>query len=344
MREQVISGEALDLSLLPQIFYTEDQTAPYLTAAMIAARDPDSGAHNLSFHRLMIDGSRTAAIYMTPDGHLDQIWRKNSAKGRATEIAAVIGTHPVWCYASLSGGALEQDDYATLGSVLGAPLQVAAGLRDTSLLVPARAEIVLEGHISESRETAEGPFGEFLGFVAKLAPRPVVEFSSMSMRRAPVFQDIVAGQIEHLTLSSFSLRARLERRLLSGNPGITGIFLPAPMTLFISVDKSRQPDFDPAQIMRAVLTEEKFMKQIICFDHDVNPRKQASVQHAIACHVQADRDVVVLSDQKGNGIDPSEVNGKTTKIGINAMAKRTSVRNQLPQDVLDSIDLKDWLT
>jgi len=344
VRHTVRQGRELDLGCLPQILYTEDQTAPYLTAAMIVGRDPDSGAHNLSFHRLILVAAHTAAIYMTPHGHLEQIWRKNRAANRATPVAAIIGSHPVWCYASLAAGALEQDDYGVLGAVLDARLELVPGIADDALLVPARAEIVLEGNIAIGEETEEGPFGEFLGYVAAPAKRPLVQFSSMSTRESPVYQDIVAGQVEHLALSSVSLQARLERKLRPANPGITAIWLPAPLTVFIAVDSERQPDFDAASVMGTLLSGERYVKQVIVFDANVELRKQSSVQHALACHVQADRDIVTLAGQRGNGIDPSERNGKTTKIGINAMAKGRSVANRLPQAVLDDLDLKRWLS
>ena len=121
-----ISG--FSLREFPQLYYTESQTDPYITASLVVARDPDTGAHNLSFHRLMICGDDLVAIYMTPGGHLDQIWQKNQASERPTPVAVVIGSHPLWCFASLVGGALEHDDYGLIGAVLGEPMQLTPGL------------------------------------------------------------------------------------------------------------------------------------------------------------------------------------------------------------------------
>lgn len=333
-----------DFSLreFPQLVYTATQEKPYITSSIVIARDPDSGAHNLSFHRLMIDGDDVATIYMTPDGHLDQIWRKNSRAGRPTLMAAAIGTHPLWCYASLISGPLDNDDWGVAGAVLGAPIELTRSDLDDKLLVPARAEFVLEGWLDPVDSREEGPFGEFLGYVAEPGERPVVRFETLTSRVDPIYQDIVAGQVEHATMSSISLRSRLERDYLMDNPAVVNSWLPAPMTMFLAIDSTLQPDFDAGALMRALL-EESYLKHVYCFDADVDLRKLASVQSAIACFVQADRDVEVFTDRSGNGVDPSEIDGKTAKLAVDARAKRRPVKSELPETLLEDFDLNDWI-
>ncbi|MDJ0938976.1 MAG: UbiD family decarboxylase [Woeseiaceae bacterium] len=330
------------LSRFPELVYTATQEQPYITSSIVVARDPDTGAHNLSFHRLMIDSDDVAAIYMTPGGHLDQIWKKNAEAGKPTPVAAAIGTHPLWCYASLVSGPLEHDDWGVAGAVLGAPIALTSGQVDPELLVPAQSEFVLEGLLDAVDSREEGPFGEFLGYVAEPGSRPVVRFTSMSSREAPIYQDIVAGQVEHLTMSSISLRARLERDYFVANPAVVNFWLPAPMTLFLAIDASVQTDFDADALMQDLLGE-SYLKQVYCFDADVDLRKLASVQSAIACFVQADRDVQVFEARNGNGVDPSEIDGKTAKVAVDARAKSKPVRSELPEDFAASFDLNDWI-
>ncbi|MEO0576885.1 MAG: UbiD family decarboxylase domain-containing protein [Pseudomonadota bacterium] len=336
------AGE-FSLQELPQLKYSDTQSTPYITSAIVVGRDPDSGAHNLSFHRLMMIDDTSAAIYMTPNGHLDQIWKKHSAKGQLTPLAAVIGTHPLWCYAALIAGALEDEDYDMVSGVLDAPLALTPTTVDANLLVPALAEMVLEGFIEPAKTASEGPFGEFLGYVADVADRPVVRFETLRHRDQPVYQDIVAGQIEHLTMSSISLRARLHRDYFRDNPAVIEFFLPAPMTIFLKIDQSQQPDFDAVGMMDTLLCNESYLKQAYCFDPDIDLRKQASVQTAIACFAQPIVDVTLYRDKDGNGVDPSETNGRTSKIAVDARSKVAAVRSELPGSVTDDFDLNDWI-
>jgi UbiD family decarboxylase len=335
--------DVFSLRDLPQSFYTDTQTEPYITSALIVARDPDSGCHNISFHRLMISSADSVAIYMTPGGHLHQIWHKNCANGCPTPLSAVIGAHPLWCYASLVSGAIDHDDYAVLGAVLGGPVALTPGLLDPDLLVPALAEFVLEGAIDPLENRPEGPFGEFLGFVAEQASAPIIRFESVSHRENPIFQDIVAGQSEHMTLSSVSLRARLRRDYLDSNPAVTEFWLPAAMTLFLSVDAMSAQTFDAHELMARMLHEERYLKQIVCFDSSVDLRKQSSVQSALACNVQPDRDVRLYEGLNGNGVDPSEIDGRTSKVAIDARPKKTVVKNALPAEFMQQFELRHWI-
>ena len=328
---------------LPQLYYTDTQTHPYITAPLIVARDPVSGAHNVSFHRLMVATGSKAAIYMSPGGHLHQIWKSAASNGQRTPVAAVIGAHPLWCFGALSAGAFTDDDWAAIGAVVGEPMALVSSQVDSDLLIPADAEMVFEGFIEPEETQLESPFGEFLGYVAEPELRPVINFEACSSRPDPIFQDIIAGQAEHQTMSSVGLRMRFTRDYMEPNPALTDFWLPAPMTVFLSVDPEAADTFDRMTFMMELLQSEKYIKQVACFDLGVDLRKQAAVQSAMACNVQADRDLKVLAGLNGNGVDPSEIDDQTSKFAIDACAKKTSLKNSLPDSVLEGFDLSDWI-
>src|SRR3989441_6745193 len=231
VRHAVRRGAAVDLGWLPQMRYTEVETAPYLTAAAVVARDPDSGVLNISYHRLMIRDRNSTGIFMAPGGHLHRIHQKNAANGTDTAVAVFIGAPPLWSLGSLAAGGLELDEFGIIGALLGGPLEVVAGILDPRLVVPARAEIVLEGSIRHDRRADEGPFGEYAGYAMPRATQPVFEVALLSHRDRPVFQDIVAGRVEHLTMTGVALRAHLERALRRADSAGGGLEPPAPLTL-----------------------------------------------------------------------------------------------------------------
>jgi len=348
VRERVLRDEAVDLTRLPQMRYTEVETSPYLTAGAVVARDPDSGALNVSYHRLMICDRNTTGIFLAPGGHLHAIHAKNTAAATDTPVAVFIGAHPLWSLGGLAAGALQLDELGIIGALLGAPLEVVPGIVDPRLLVPARAEIALEGRICHDRSVDEGPFGEYAGYAMPRAKKPVFDVSVMSHRDRPLFQDIVAGRVEHLTMTGVALRAHLERTLRRAYPeAILEVYLPAPMTLFVKLDKSRLAIRSVGELMREVLAAQLYLKRVVCFDPDVELRSLQRTQWAVATRAQVDRDLVVMPDQPGTGLDPSELDGKTTKWGLDATAKpdlaHYAPRNRVPQQVLDRIDLREIL-
>src|SRR3989441_7651644 len=176
----------------------------------------------------MIGARPTTAIFMAPGGHLHAIYEKNAASGADTPIAVFIGAPPLWSLGSLAAGGLELDEFGIIGALLGGPLEVVAGILDPRLVVPARAEIVLEGSIRHDRRADEGPFGEYAGYAMPRATQPVFEVALLSHRDRPVFQDIVAGRVEHLTMTGVALRAHLERALRRGGPAVVELDPSAP--------------------------------------------------------------------------------------------------------------------
>jgi len=119
------------------------------------------------------------------------------------------------------------------------------------------------------------------------------------------------------------------------------------MTLFVKLDKSLLAGREIRELMREILLSEFYLKRLVCFDPDVELRSLQRTQWAVATRAQIDRDLVVIPDQPGTGLDPSERDGKTTKWGLDATAKpdleRYAPRNRVPQHVLDGIDLRDIL-
>ena len=138
VHEVVQWGEEVDLGWLPpMVYHADDNERPYLTAAMVVARDPETGIGNLSYHRMMILGRDRTGIYMERGRHLHGIYEKHRARGEAMPIAVVNGLHPAVTLGSLYAGTAEVDEYEIIGGLLGRPLPVARTVTGSGLLVPA---------------------------------------------------------------------------------------------------------------------------------------------------------------------------------------------------------------
>ncbi len=348
VRETVLRDDAVDLRRVPQFRYTEDETARYLTATAVVARDPDTGIANVSYHRLMIVDRRSTAIYMTPSGHLAQIVAKHAGRNEPTPVAVFVGAHPLWSLGALAAGSIDVDELAVIGGLMGEPLVVVPSEVDPALRVPARAELALEGFIRPDRLVEEGPFGEFAGYVMGKNPRPVFDVRVMSHRAEPIFQDIVAGRLEQLTMSGVTLRAHLQRTLVAQDPAVLGVHLPAPLTVFLTIDTTKLNGRSVAEVMRRLLEGQGYIKHVCCFDPDIDLKSISSTQWALATRMQPDRDVLVLAGLSATEMEPSEQGGKTSRWGIDATAKpdleHFAPRNRVPQDILDRIDIKALTT
>lgn len=343
VHEVVRRGAEVDLRMFPALRYHADDAAePYLTAAIVVARDPDDGVINLSYHRMMIASPTTTGIYIEPGRHLDGIFAKYLARGQDMPIAVFIGAHPAWSLGALYAGAPDVDEYDIIGGLLGHPLALTRCITWPDLVVPARAEFVLEARVSARERLREGPFGEFTGYGTGVTDSPVVHVEAITHRRDPWVQDVVSGHIEHLMLSVPALELRCLQAARKVAPGVAKVSLLAPLTAVISLRK--HDDDEPWRIIEA-LCRDIYAKQVIVVDDDVDPADLPRVLGALALQQQPDRAVRVFTDLQGTPLDPScdDPRGRTSKLGIDAtrpLARTRAVtRNRIPPEVLDRIDI-----
>jgi UbiD family decarboxylase len=346
VQKNVLRGSEVNLRLLPQLVYHQHDTdRSYITGAIVFARDPDSHRGNLSYHRLMIVERDKTAIYMEPARHLDGIYRKYAKAGRAMPIAAFIGAHPAWSLGALYSG--PEEEYGVIGGLLKSPLQVAQCVSQPGLQVPISAEFVLEGTVSPGDRIEEGPFGEFTGYGTGVMITPVFHVAAMTFRDDPIFQDVVSGQMEHLILPLPALQTRTLARARRIAGGVTRASLPAPLTAIIALQKT--DDAQPEGIIRALLEEDTYLKNVIVVDAHVEVSDLREVFSAVALNTQPSQNLFIYPDLQGTPLDPSCPNsdGRVSKMGIDATRPiapaRHVTRNTVSQQLLDSIDVSELL-
>jgi len=347
VQERVLKGNEVDLHSFPQFVYHEgDSSQPYITAAIVVARDPETGKSNLSFHRLMIVDRTTTAIFMAKGKHLDQIHRKYEKAGEAMPIAAFLGVHPVCSLGALYSGSAEIEEYDIIGGLQQSPLALVNCVTN-DLQVPADAEFVLEGLIPPKTRVNEGPFGEFTGYSTGNISCPVVQLQAITSRRDPIFQDIVSGHAEHLLLPVLGMEHHLLQLARSVAPGVVAVKIPLPLTIFVSLRKENEEQ--PRQLIEALVRDDIYAKQVIVVDAEVDIADLRQVATAVSLNVQPDRDIHILPRSLGSELDPSceSPDGFTAKFGIDATrslkSSRRVVKNRVPQHILDSINLSEFL-
>ncbi|MEE8445383.1 MAG: UbiD family decarboxylase, partial [Alphaproteobacteria bacterium] len=159
---RLLRGEGNGLDALPVPISTPGfDVAPYLTATGCITRDPETGVQNMGTYRGAIKSSRRIGLKMFV--HMGQggfaHWNKYRARGQPMPMAIALGGPPAVAYVGPQKLALGVDELAVAGGIIGKPLNVVKA-RTVDLLVPAEAEIVIEGHLDPEYMEPEGPFGE----------------------------------------------------------------------------------------------------------------------------------------------------------------------------------------
>jgi 4-hydroxy-3-polyprenylbenzoate decarboxylase len=200
-QEVVVAGDDLrrpggGLSSLPVPVSTPGfDAAPYLTATLCITRDPDSGIQNMGMYRAALKATDRLAVRMVarPSGGAGGYyhWLKYHQRGAPMPIVIVIGAAPTVVFTSPQKLAIDLDELAVAGALAGAPVRVIKA-KTVDLMVPADAEIVIEGIIDPERLEPEAPFGESNGYVALEAYNMPMRVTAITHRRAPVFCSIIS--------------------------------------------------------------------------------------------------------------------------------------------------------
>jgi 2,5-furandicarboxylate decarboxylase 1 len=312
-------------------------------------KDPDEGFYNIAFQRNMVKGPRKLGLHMSPR-HNWQIHRKNEEKNRPTPVAIVISHHPAFYLGSLNVSPFGVDDYAKVGAIMGASLRLTPSeTLGEDFMVPADAEMVIEGHVLPNVKEVEGPFGEFTGYYGPQRLRNVIEITAITHRRDAIFQHIFTGHRDTWVLGGIPKEGSLFNLIRGVVPTVKAVHFPMSgscrFNCYISIDK--KVDGETKQAALAALGGCDFVKHVIVVDADIDIYNEEEVMWAVATRVQADQDVDVIKNVKGNTLDPSQTdNIMTAKMIIDAtkpVQRPYEARVAVPKTAMEKTRLEDFI-
>jgi len=312
-----------DLTALPVPSFFQQETGPYVTAGVIAVRDVVSGERNLSFARLKVLDATRAMLGVSPNHHLGKMAARAADAGRDLPIAVVLGTHPAIMLAACLYLGFGDDELECAGTLLGAPVDVVRA-RTSDILVPADAELVLEGVVRPGERIHEGLVSEFHGRYHDYGPGYLVEFSTITHRPDPLFQVILPGlHQEHILLGAVAIAAGLQVKLRELVPGVVEVAVPdtgaGRTSLVVSVRDIQPGQAD--QLMEVGLSLVSLIKQVVVVDAAVDPWNAEAVEWARLWHARPERDYRILRDRRTDRSDALARNLTISKLGIDATAK-----------------------
>jgi 2,5-furandicarboxylate decarboxylase 1 len=335
------------LKLFPIPRHSEHDSAQYITAGVIVARNPASGAQNVSIQRIQVkDGHRLQALILPR--HLNAFATMAEEMGQDLPIAIVIGADPLTLLASQAVVPLDQDELEIAGSLHGAPLEVVK-CSGSEIRVPAHAEIVIEARVLAGVRELEGPFGEFPKTYSPAGQHHVIEVDRVTHRRNPIFHTIIPAELEHLMLGAIPREATILGLLQRSFPNVLDAHLARGGTcryhLYVKMKKRRESE--GKNVIMAAFGAHFDLKQVVVVDDDVDVHNPTEVEWAVATRFQADRDLVVVAGAQGSPLDPSttltgRLDGVSAKMGLDATRPlqyegHTFTRVRIPGE--ESVDL-----
>ena len=352
VREVVEAGEAADLTRLPVLVQHELEPGPYLTAAHATTRDPDTGIDNTAIQRCWIRGPRLMTWFPYPSSHNARNLQKHWDAGRTCPVAFWIGHHPAVLLGTQAKLAYPQSHWEAAGGVLGAPLRLVPSLTHGSdILVPADAEIVIEGFAAPGNVGPDGPFGEYTGYLGPAVTAPLVDVTCITRRRTAIYHDYGSGLTDMLVPDNMAMEGKLYGMIKAVAPSLRNVHVPTSGRRFHAWLQLRNPQPGEARDALAAALAYRRLKTAIAVEEDVDIFDEQEMLWALATRVQWSRDSQLLTGLSTSTLDPSLPAGERTasKLGIDATSPRTAPRATIPGEAseraaqfLAGVDTSGW--
>jgi 4-hydroxy-3-polyprenylbenzoate decarboxylase len=241
-QEVVLSGPEVDLGTIPFLTTWPGDGGRYITLPMVITTDPARGIRNVGMYRVQVLGRDTLAMHWQRHkvgaGH----WREMAARKERMPVVIALGGDPASIYSGSAPLPPNIDEFLFAGFLRGAPVELARALT-SDLVVPAEAELVLEGYIDPAEPLVlEGPFGDHTGFYSLADYYPQVHVTTVTSRRDPIYPATLVGRppMEDYYLGHATERIFLPLLKLT-IPEIVDYHMPAAgifhNLVFVSIDK-----------------------------------------------------------------------------------------------------------
>src|SRR3954471_10351636 len=316
--------------------------APFTTLSQYITKDPETGVQNMGIYRGQVKAPRR--LGMNPSLELRPgiytHWQKAKAKGRKLAAAVVLGAPPCVAFTSAQKVPEHLDELHVAGALAGGPINVVKA-KTVDLLVPAEAEIVVEGWIDTEYLEPEAPFGESHGHVNLQEYNAFLEITCITRRRDAILTSIIS----QVTPSESSLikRVALEplfTQHLKSNLGIAGVkrvSMHEPLTnlrkVVVIICERQMPRTEVWRALYGAASWNRAAgKYIIAVNEDIDPDNADAIFWAMSYRANPALDLHVLPHRdQGHGPRSKRNGGEDASVLIDATLKENFPPISLPK-------------
>jgi 4-hydroxy-3-polyprenylbenzoate decarboxylase len=365
--ENVVTGDAVDLNVLPVPLLHDGDGGRYLnTWGCIVARTPDGAWTNWSIARMMlVDGKRLSGI-VAPEQHVGMVAKMWADRGEPMPFALALGVEPSIPFICGMPLPAHVSEAGRLGALMRRAIRTVR-CKTVDLEAPASAEILIEGHLHLDELVAEGPMGEFAGYVP-LGPkmmRPTYRIRALSHRDNAILPVVVAGEPveENHTAWGIPSSAQILYDLRKAGIPATTAWIPLQSALHWLVvtvprDWRRKSGIDETHALCQRIGEVMFstkagalIPKVIVLNDDVDPTNLKELVWAFATRCHPFFGHAVFEDIEAAPLlaylsKSEKISGRTGKIVYNclppdewgeALPLRASFRHGYPEEIVDRV-------
>lgn len=319
VKQHILRGDAIDLLDFPVPRWHHLDGGRYIdTFCGVITRDPETDHINVGMYRGQVLGPRQIGKLLIPTQHWGGHFAKHKGAMTPMPVAIVHGWHDVLPFCAGSPFPKHVCEYDMMGAILGRPVELVK-CETSDLLVPASAEIVVEGFLSPDPSTfaMEGPFAEYPGYAGGVpSPKPVLEVSCVTHRQDPILRGTLEGArpgfpSEDSSLCAYSWSAIAWNILEdAGVGGVTDVWMPPVSTgtnIVVQIEKRYRGHAQQiANALWGTGAGQWFFKNVMVVEEDIDIRDREALDWAFAFRVNAGLgQLLTFGPTFGSVLDPS---------------------------------------
>ena len=328
-QEVVIEKDRVDLSMLPVQTCWPGDVAPLITWGLVITRGPEKERQNLGIYRQQVIAKNKVIMRWLSHrgGALDYRDWQQHFPDRPFPVAVALGADPATTLGAVTPVPDTLSEYGFAGLLRGSKTEVVScALGD--LIVPATAEIILEGYIYPGEMAEEGPFGDHTGYYNETEIFPVFTIERITHRSQPIYHSTYTGRPpDEPAILGVALNEVFVPILQKQYPEIIDFYLPPEGCSYRVAIVSMRKQY-PGHAKRIMMGVWSFLRQfmytkfVIVVDDDINTRDWKDVIWAISTRVDPARDFTIVENTPIDYLDfASPVSGLGSKVGIDATGK-----------------------
>jgi 4-hydroxy-3-polyprenylbenzoate decarboxylase len=329
VQEVRIEGDDVDLSAWPIQTCWPGDVGPLITWGLTTTRGPEHDRQNLGIYRQQVIGRNKVIMRWLAHRGGATDYRAFRAKHPAERfpVAVSLGADPATILAAVTPIPNTLSEYAFAGLLRGKRSEVVKCI-GSDLVVPANAEITLEGFIAPDEEADEGPFGDHTGYYNEVERFPVLTIERITHRENPIYHTTYTGRPpDEPAILGLALNDVFVPILQTQFPEIRDFYLPSEACSYRIAVVSIKKEY-PGHAKRVMFGVWSFLRQfmytkiVIVVDDDIDARRWRDVIWAISTRVDPKRDMTLVENTPIDYLDfASPVAGLGSKLGIDATTK-----------------------
>ncbi|MEC8242942.1 MAG: UbiD family decarboxylase, partial [Candidatus Thermoplasmatota archaeon] len=294
----------------------------FVTLPLVVTKDPKSGEHNLGMYRAQVFSETEIGLHWQIHKH-GADHAAAIGEEQKMPVAICMGGPPELIFSAIAPLPDNLSEYQFAGILGSRSLRITKALTQ-DLMVPAEADIVIEGYCIPGETKLEGPFGDHFGFYSLTGQYPVMHVTAITARKDAVLPATIVGlpPMEDGYLGE-AIGRQFSPVLQFQHRDVRSVHLPLETgfhNLAIVAAKQRYP----RQARKTALGllgagQMMFLKAIITVDPNQNPKDLEALLDALNDKVENANDVIVLEGMVADSLDaPSPYENVHDKLIIDA--------------------------